>query len=61
MSPQILPAAVRAPIPLDGSYEFSRLFLDFRRYTRISPSGRVNLRFILGGWLGGDSLDATRG
>src|SRR5256885_1806424 len=48
-----VPTAVRAPIPTDGSYEFSRLFLDFRRYTRVSPSGRVNLRPFAGGWPGG--------
>ncbi len=27
-----------------------------RRYTRVSPSGRVNLRLLAGGWLGGDPL-----
>ncbi len=51
-----VPAAVRAPIPTDGSYAFSRLFFDFRRYTRVSPSGRVNLRLFAGGWIGGDPL-----
>src|SRR5207247_11349242 len=48
-----VPAAVRGPIPTDGSYAFSRLFVDFRRYTRVSPSGRVNLRVFAGGWIGG--------
>src|SRR5207249_7932609 len=56
VSPQVLPVGVRRPIPTDGSYQFSRLFLDVRRYTRISPSGRVNLRVLAGGWLGGDAL-----
>src|SRR5205814_1648812 len=51
-----VPAAVRGPIPTDGSYVFSRLFVDFRRYTRVSPSGRVNLRVFAGGWIGGDPL-----
>jgi surface antigen Omp85-like protein len=51
-----VPTAVRAPIPTDGSYKFSRLFFDFRRYTRVSPSGRVNLRLFAGGWIGGDPL-----
>jgi len=51
-----VPAAVRAPIPTDGSYAFSRVFLDFRRYTRVSPSGRMNLRLFAGGWIGGDPL-----
>jgi hypothetical protein len=27
-----------------------------RRYTRVSPSGRVNLRLLVAGWLGGDPL-----
>ena len=51
-----IPAAVRSAIATDGSYAFSRLFLDFRRYMRVSPSGRVNLRLLAGGWVGGDPL-----
>lgn len=56
VSPQVLPIAVREAIPTDGSYHFHRLFLDFRRYTRVSPGGRVNFRLVAGGWLGGDPL-----
>jgi hypothetical protein len=56
VSPRALPVAVRPPIPTDGSYQSSRLFLDIRRYTRVSQSGRVNLRMRAGGWLGGDAL-----
>jgi hypothetical protein len=56
VSPVTLPLAVREPIPTDGSYQFNQLFLDLRRYTRVSPSGRVNLRVFAGGWLGGDPL-----
>jgi surface antigen Omp85-like protein len=55
-----VPTAVRAQIPTDGSYTFSRLFLDFRGYTRVSPSGRVNLRVFAGGWIGGDALPLQR-
>lgn len=51
-----VPSAVRTSIPTDGSYRFSELFLDVRRYTRVSPSGRVNLRLLAGGWIGGDPL-----
>src|SRR5947199_19897 len=51
-----VPASVRAPLPTDGSYAFSRLFFDFRRYTRVSPSGRIKLRLFAGGWIGGDPL-----
>jgi surface antigen Omp85-like protein len=55
-----VPTAVRGPIPTDGSYEFSELFLDFRRYTRVSPSGRVNLRLLAAGRIGGDPLPLQR-
>jgi hypothetical protein len=55
-----VPAAVRGPLPTDGSYQFSRVFLDIRRYARVSPSGRVNLRFLTGGWVGGDPLPLQR-
>ena len=61
VSPQTgVPASVRAPIPTDGSYAFKRLWLDFRRYARVSPSGRVNLRLLAGGWAGGDPLPLQR-
>ncbi|HYK81620.1 MAG TPA: BamA/TamA family outer membrane protein [Gemmatimonadales bacterium] len=57
VSPQTgVPTAVRPAIPTDGSYRFTRVFFDVRRYTRVSPSGRVNLRVLAGGWLGGDAL-----
>ncbi|MGH7529039.1 MAG: hypothetical protein ACREMN_01510 [Gemmatimonadales bacterium] len=55
-----VPATVREPIPTDGSYAFRRLFLDVRRYARISPSGRLNLRLVAGGWMGGDPLPLQR-
>jgi hypothetical protein len=55
-----VPAAVRGAIPTDGSYTFNRLFVDVRRYARVSPSGRVNLRLVAGGWLGGDPLPLQR-
>src|SRR5438046_2399529 len=51
-----VPASVRAPLPTDGSYAFSRLFFDFRRYTRVSPSGRIKLRLFAGGWIAGAPL-----
>ena len=55
--PQVgIPPSVRDPIPVDGSYRFDRFFIDARRYTRVSPSGRVNLRLLAGGHLGGDPL-----
>jgi hypothetical protein len=60
VDPQPLPASVRAPIPTDGSYQYSRASLDVRRYTRVSQSGRVNLRLLTAGWLGGDPLPLQR-
>ena len=51
-----IPSSVRPAIATDGSYAFSRLFLDFRRYVRVSPAGRLNLRLLAGGWIGGDAL-----
>lgn len=55
-----VPATVRDPIPTDGSYAYNRIFLDVRRYARVSPAGRINLRFVGGGWLGGDPLPLQR-
>jgi surface antigen Omp85-like protein len=61
VSPELgVPASVRGPIVTDGSYQFSRAFFDLRRYTRVSPSGRVNLRLLAGGWVGGDPLPLQR-
>ncbi|MBI1966478.1 MAG: BamA/TamA family outer membrane protein [Gemmatimonadetes bacterium] len=55
-----LPAAVRDSIPTGGTYAFTHTFFDVRRYTRVSPTGRVNLRLVAGGWLGGDPLPIQR-
>ena len=57
VSPQTgVPAFVRPALPTDGSYAFSRFFLDVRQYARVGGFGRVNLRMVAGGWLGGDPL-----
>jgi hypothetical protein len=55
-----VPATVRDSIPTDGSYQFNRMFLDVRHYARISPSGRIHLRMVGGGWMGGDPLPLQR-
>ncbi|MBA3657928.1 MAG: hypothetical protein H0W69_11315, partial [Gemmatimonadaceae bacterium] len=34
--------------------QYGRVFVDVRRYNRISPSDQVNMRLVLGGWLHGD-------
>jgi hypothetical protein len=55
--PQVgIPPSVRDPIPVDGSYGFDRFFFDVRRYSRVSASGRLNLRLLAAGHLGGDPL-----
>jgi hypothetical protein len=51
-----VPATVRDSIPNPSSYRFDRMFFDIRHYARISPSGRVNVRLVGGGWVGGDPL-----
>ena len=43
-----------------GRIEYSRGFLDVRRYNRISPDAQLNLRFVAGGWLDGDELPLQR-
>ncbi len=40
--------------------QYGRVFVDVRRYNRISPSDQVNMRLVLGGWLHGDELPLQR-
>lgn len=40
--------------------EYTRGFLDVRRYNRLSPGTQLNMRLVLGGWLGGDKLPLER-
>ena len=39
---------------------YSRAFIDVRRFDRISPSTSVALRVVGGGWMGGDALPTER-
>lgn len=39
---------------------YGRLFMDLRRYNRISPRLQLNARLVLGGWLYGDPLPLER-
>ena len=43
-----------------GDTEWTRGFLDVRRYNRLAPNTQLNVRLVLGGWLGGDALPANR-
>jgi hypothetical protein len=43
-----------------GPIDYTRGFLDFRRYNRVSPGAQLNLRLVAGGWLNGDALPLQR-
>lgn len=60
VAPVMLPETVRPPIPTGGGYQFDRLLLDLRRYSRLTPSLRVNTRLRADGWIGGDRLPVQR-
>jgi hypothetical protein len=40
--------------------QYGRLFVDARRYFRLSPSKQLNARVVLGGWVHGDELPLQR-
>ena len=44
----------------NGTLTYQRIFFDLRSYSRLSPSGRINLRLAGGGWLDGDPLPLQR-
>jgi hypothetical protein len=54
------PVGVRAPASEPVGVEYTRLFLDARRYNRVSPDGQLNLRLVAGGWVDGDELPIQR-
>lgn len=58
-SPVGLPVEVRPPIA-PGRYQFSKARLDLRRYARLNPAARVNIRIVGAGWVGGDPLPVQR-
>jgi outer membrane protein assembly factor BamA len=60
ISPVALPEQVRPAPPTGGGYAFDRLALDLRRYSRLTPSLRVNTRLKADGWVGGDRLPVQR-
>ncbi len=43
-----------------GATVYDRLFVDVRRYNRISPEASLNFRLVGGGWLSGDDLPLQR-
>ena len=60
VAPISLPETIRPPTPTGGGYAFDRLLLDFRRYSRLTPTLRVNGRLRADGWIGGDRLPMQR-
>ncbi|HUR94363.1 MAG TPA: BamA/TamA family outer membrane protein [Gemmatimonadales bacterium] len=60
VAPLALPATIRPETPTGGGYQFDRLVLDLRRYSRLTPSLRVNTRLRADGWIGGDRLPVQR-
>jgi hypothetical protein len=57
---QRAPRDIAAPLSAPERVEYGRLFVDLRRYTRISPRSQINTRVMLGGWLHGDPLPLQR-
>jgi hypothetical protein len=47
-------------LPRSGITDYTRGFFDFRRYNRLGPDAQLNVRAVLGGWLGGDQLPLER-
>jgi hypothetical protein len=43
-----------------GAVSYTRGFLDLRRYNRLAPDAQLNMRIVMGGWLGGDPLPLER-
>jgi hypothetical protein len=60
VAPVVLPSLVRPELPTSRGYRFDRVALDLRRYSRITPSLRVNGRLRAEGWLDGDRLPVQR-
>ncbi len=48
------------PSIVGGKLNYQRVGFDARRYLRLSPSGRLNLRVAGGGWVGGGPLPLQR-
>jgi hypothetical protein len=60
IAPVALPLVVR-PSPLTGGgYGSDRIWLDARRYSRLTPNLRVNTRLRADGWLAGGRLPVQR-
>ncbi|HEX8943157.1 MAG TPA: hypothetical protein VF785_08480 [Gemmatimonadaceae bacterium] len=56
----LAPTAVPRIFPVGGISDYTRGFFDFRRYNRLGPDAQLNVRAVVGGWLGGDQLPLER-
>jgi hypothetical protein len=56
----IAPTSGARIAPSGGIIDYTRGFFDFRRYNRLGPDAQLNVRAVLGGWLGGDQLPLER-
>jgi len=45
---------------LPAKTSYTRGFADVRRYNRLGPDAQLNMRFVVGGWLGGNELPLER-
>jgi cytoskeletal protein CcmA (bactofilin family) len=55
-APVAAPLVQRTP----SRTQYSRGFMDFRRYNRVSPDAQLNIRLVVGGWMNGDPLPLQR-
>ena len=60
ITPVTLPDVIRPRVLVNGKYTFDKVTLDLRRYSRLTPSLRVNGRIRADGWIGGDRLPIQR-
>jgi hypothetical protein len=56
----VAPTTVGVRDQSPGDISYTRGLLDVRRYNRLAPRAQVNVRAVLGGWLGGDALPVER-
>jgi hypothetical protein len=53
-------SAFLASAAVGDAAEYTRGLMDLRRYNRLGPSAQLDMRVVLGGWLGGDPLPLER-
>lgn len=62
-SGRVTNAAIPSPSSVPRAADltvYTRGLMDLRRYNRLGPSAQLNMRLVLGGWLGGDALPVER-